>query len=206
MYSRILILLAVLVGIVPICQAKTIGELFVDEPGYVIPLLDKRVKMDMIDYQREGIGKVFNNALGSGSHITSSSDSHISVQVTESSSVDMMLITNKKDSVIVTISTVAMPAKDSRVECFNTKWEKVDEKKYFKAATMKDFIKIKKGDKTKKESVLEAIEFPIIWYSPDMEAAKPTITAHHGLKEYMSKEDYEKISPYLVDEIKIRIK
>lgn len=205
MYSRILILLAVLVGIVPICQAKTIGELFVDEPGYVIPLLDKRVKMDMIDYQKEGIGKVFNNALGSGSYITSSSDNHISLQVTKSSQVELMLIANKKDSVILAISTVDMPAKDSRVECFNTKWEKVDEKKYFKAVEMKDFIKIPKGDKTKKESVLDAIEFPIIWYSLDLFNGR-CITAHHGMKEYMSEEDYKKISPYLVNEIKIKIK
>ena len=54
-------------------------------------------------------------------------------------------------------------------------------------------------DKTKKETVLEAIDFPIVSYTinPD----KATIIARHGLSEYMSKEDYKKIKPYLQDSI-----
>ena len=187
-------------------NARTINDFFIDEPGYVLPLLDKRVKMDMIDYEREGIGKDFKNAFGDGTHIISTSDTHISVKVTNSSTVEMILIPCKKDSVILTITTVELPAKDSRVECFNTSWKKIDETKYFKVVTMKDFISIPKGDKTKKETILEAIEFPIISYSLNILQNIGTITARHGLKEYMSKEDYEKIAPYLKDSIEIPIK
>jgi hypothetical protein len=184
-------------------NARTISDFFIDEPGHILPLLDKRVKMDMIDYENEGIKKEFNNAFGEGSHITSMSDSHISVKVSNSSSVEMLLIPCKKDSVILTISTFAIPAKDSRVECFNTSWGKIDSKKYFKAPTMNDFIVIPKGDKTKKKTILEAIEFPIIYYSLNNDG---TITARHSLKEYMSKEDFDKIAPYLKDEIIVNIK
>ena len=92
---------------------------------------------------------------------------------------------------------------DEVVECFNTSWGKIDSKKYFKAPTMNDFIVIPKGDKTKKKTILEAIEFPIIYYSLNNDG---TITARHSLKEYMSKEDFDKIAPYLKDEIIVNIK
>lgn len=206
MIRRITLSIVFLVCVVLASNAQAIHKFFIEEPGNVLPLLSKKVKMDMIDYEKEGIGKVFNNALGDGAYITSVSDTHISIKTSKSTSVEMILVPCKKDTVILTITTVELPAKDSRVECFNTSWQKLDVKKYFKAPTMKDFIVIPKGDKTKKETILEAIDFPLISYSLNTLPDFGTITARHSLKEYMSKDDYEKISPYLKDELIIKLK
>ena len=183
-------------------EARTIRELFIEEPGHVLPLINDKVKMDMIDYHNEGIKKVFPNVLGHGTELIAVTDNYISVTSTASTSVELLLITQKTDSVIIAITTVALPAKDSRIELYNTSWEKLNLK--LNTPTMKDFISIPKGDKTKKETVLQSIDLPIISYSinPD----NGTITARHSLKEYLSKDEYEKIAPYLRDSIEIPIK
>ena len=201
MKKRFFTLITLLVCVTSFIEAHTIQELFIEEPGQVLPLLSKKVKMDMIDYHNEGINKELPNALGNGTHFISVTDNFISLHTSNSTTVELLLTHHKKDSVIVTITTVSLPARDSRIEFYNTNWEKINVKKLIKTPTMKDFITIPKGDKTKKETVLKAIDFPLISYSINPDNC--TITARHSLKEYMSDEDYEKISPYLKEHITI---
>lgn len=182
-------------------KARTIKDLFVSEPGRLIPLLSQSTKMDMIDYLEAGRMAEVNNELGKGTHFINVTDNYMSIQMSKSSTVELLLMPiSKKDSVIVAITTIALPAKDSRIEFYTTDWGKYKHnKRFIKEPTMKDFISIPKGDKTKKETILSAIDFPIIQYTinPD----NHTIVARHGLEEYMSKEDYKKIKPYLQDSI-----
>lgn len=182
-------------------KARTIKDLFVSEPGRLMPLLSQSTKMDMIDYLEAGRMAEVNNALGKGTHFINVTDNYMSIQMSKSSTVELLLMPiSKKDSVIVAITTIALPAKDSRIEFYTTDWGKYKHnKRFIKEPTMKDFISIPKGDKTKKETILSAIDFPIIQYTinPD----NHTIVARHGLEEYMSKEDYKKIKPYLQDSI-----
>lgn len=182
-------------------KARTIKDLFVSEPGRLMPLLSQSTKMDMIDYLEAGRMAEVNNALGKGTHFINVTDNYMSIQMSKSSTVELLLMPiSKKDSVIVAITTIALPAKDSRIEFYTTDWGKYKHnKRFIKEPAMKDFISIPKGDKTKKETILSAIDFPIIQYTinPD----NHTIVARHGLEEYMSKEDYKKIKPYLRDSI-----
>lgn len=185
-------------------EARTIKHLFIEEPEQVLPLLNKGVKMDMIDYHNEGIEKYFPNAFGDSTHIISATDTYFDIQVSKSSRVQMQLYTFKKDTVIAVVTTVALPAKDSRIEFFNTSWKRLDGKNIFKAPSMKDFVIIPNGHKMRKEAVLDTIEFPIISFSINPEIG--TIIARQSLKEYMSKEDYDKISPYLKPSIEVKLK
>lgn len=203
-FKSIILLLTLLAVFALTAEASTLKELFIEESGQVFPLLNRKVKMDMIDYCNEGVYKDFPNALGDGCRINKMSDNHLSINTSKNHTVELLLTQHKKDSIIVAITTVNLPAKDSRIEFFNTRWEKLDTKKFFKEPSMKNFIKIPKGDKTKKETVLNSIDFPIICYS--INPAKNVINARHSLKSYMSKDDYEKIAPYLVDSLAIPIK
>lgn len=187
-------------------KARTIKDIFVSEPGYLMPLLSKGAKMDMIDYLSVGQMAEVNNSLGKGTHFNKVTDNYMSVQISNSSTVELLLMpVSKRDTIIVAVTTFSLPAKDSRIEFFTTDWRRyVRTKSFIKEPTMKDFISIPKGDKTKKETVLAAIDFPIIQYriNPD----NNTIIATHGLKECMSKDDYEKIAPYLRDDLEYRFK
>lgn len=200
--KKIIFLILGLLLCIPLnIKARTIKDLFVSEPGRLMPLLSQSTKMDMIDYLEAGRMAEVNNALGKGTHFINVTDNYMSIQMSKSSMVELLLMPiSKKDSVIVAITTIALPAKDSRIEFYTTDWGKYKHnKRFIKEPTMKDFISIPKGDKTKKETILSAIDFPIIQYTinPD----NHTIVARHGLEEYMSKEDYKKIKPYLQDSI-----
>lgn len=186
-------------------KARTIKDFFISEPGYVLQLLSQRTKLDMIDYLNEDRMVDVKNNLDEISHFNKVTDNYMSVQTTTGSTVELLLMPiSRRDSIIIAVTTVELPAKDSRIQFFTTNWEKYRDNVLIKTPTMKDFIAIPKGDKTKKETILDMIEFPIISYSINPE--NNTITARHGLKEYMSKEDYEKISPYLKDSIELKYK
>lgn len=186
-------------------EARTIKDFFISEPGNLLSLISKSSRMDMIDYYNDGRMVDIKNAMGGTSHFIHVNDRYISLQTSNSSTLELLLQPiSKNDSIIVAITTCELPAKDSRIVIYNTNWKPLDATKHFRSVKMEDFIRIPKGDKTKKQTVLDAIEFPIISYSINPE--NHSITAHHGLKEYMSKEDYQKISPYLTDSIVIKLK
>lgn len=187
------------------CEARTIKDFFVSEPGEVLQLLSQRTKMDMIDYLNEGRMVDVVNNLDETSHFNKVTDNYMSIQVTAGTAVELLLMPmSKKDTVIVAVTTVELPSTDSRIQFFSTDWSQLHVKDYIKVPSMKDFIFIPKGDKTKKETILESIEFPIISYSINSE--KNTIISRHGLKKYMSKDDYERIAPYLRDSIELKRK
>lgn len=185
--------------------ARTIKDVFVSEPGNVLQLLSQRTKLDMIDYLNEGRMVDVKNEHDGVSHFNKVTDNYMSIQLTGNTKVELLLVSiTQKDSVVVAVTTVKLPSEDSRIEFFTPDWKKIDAEKHIKAPTMKDFIVIPKGDKMKKAIVLDKIEFPIISYTINPESN--TIIARHGLKEYMSKEDYERVAPYLTDSIELRLK
>lgn len=197
---RFILIVCLLSSAVFLTEARTIKDFFISEPGNVLPLISQRTRMDMIDYFNAGRMADVKNNLGKSSRFNKVTDDYMSIRISGSSTVEMLLMPiSKKDTVIITITTVELPAKDSRVAVYDTEWKPVETKRYFKPATMKNFVFIPKGDKTKKETVLAAIDFPIISYTIDADSR--TIVARHGLEQYMSEEDFKKIKPYLRDSI-----
>lgn len=205
MNRKIFTLSAFFLCLASVMGARTIKDLFIDEPETVFPLLSKSTKMDMIDYLNSGQPFEAETAFGKGTKFNRVTDNYMSVQVSSSSNVELLLLpVSEKDSIIVVVSTFSLPAKDSHIEIYTTKWEKCRTRDYLKEPTMKDFVYIPKGNKTKKKHILEALEFPVISYSINPENG--TLTVHHGLKDYMSKEDYDKIAPCLKDSLEIKLK
>ena len=123
-------------------QARTIKDIFLSEPGYLMPLLSKSAKMDMIDYLSVGQMADVNNALGKGTHFNKVTDSYMSVHISNGSTVELLLMpVSKRDTIVVAVTTFSLPAKDSRIEFFTTDWKRyVRTKTFMKEPTMKDKI------------------------------------------------------------------
>ena len=205
MKNRLFSIVCLLLCVISALEARTITDFFVSEPGNLFPLLTNSKKMDLVDYLAAGRMVEIDNTMGTGTHLTAASDDYLGIQVSGSSAVEMLMFpVSKNDTVIMAITTVALPAKDSRIEFFDTKWNRLDSKKFIKEPTMNDFVVIPKGDKTKKETVLEAIDFPIICYSFDKESN--SVIACQSLKDFMAKDEYEKIAPYLLDSLSFQLK
>ena len=184
-----------------VAEAKTIRELFADEPDDIFILLPKSTRLDMLDYFDVGKMVKVENSLSSGkkvSRLLKVTDSSIDVAVTQSSQVSMTLLTSAKaDSVIAVVQTYQVPYFDSQISFYDVDWNKLNTSKYFDAPTVKSFI-LPGTDKKIVNDILQSVKFSLISYSIEQaDNGDVTLTASLNLEGVMVKEDYDRIKDYL---------
>ena len=192
-----------------VAEAKTIRELFADEPDDIFILLPKSTRLDMLDYFDVGKMVKVENSLSSGkkvSRLLKVTDSSIDVAVTQSSQVSMTLLTSAKaDSVIAVVQTYQVPYFDSQISFYDVDWNKLNTSKYFDAPTMKSFI-LPGTDKKIVNDILQSVKFSLISYSIEQaDNGDVTLTASLNLEGVMVKEDYDRIKDYLSKTIVYRL-
>lgn len=185
--------------------ARTIRDFFISEPDDIFIIIDKNTRLDLLDYYDGGRIVSTQNALGDDTQLIKVSDNYLSIQLSESSTVEMQLIfPSKKDTVIVVNHIVYTPVPDSKLMFYNKDWEKLNNKKFIKEPTIESFINIESLSFKKKKDILDMVEFPLISYS--INPQKNKIVASNGLKEYLTKEEYNKIAPYFKNNIEFILK
>ena len=192
-----------------VAEAKTIRELFADEPDDIFILLPKSTRLDMLDYFDVGKMVKVENSLSSGkkvSRLLKVTDSSIDVAVTQSSQVSMTLLTSAKaDSVIAVVQTYQVPYFDSQISFYDVDWNKLNTSKYFDAPTVKSFI-LPGTDKKIVNDILQSVKFSLIFYSIEQaDNGDVTLTASLNLEGVMVKEDYDRIKDYLSKTIVYRL-
>ena len=192
-----------------VAEAKTIRELFADEPDDIFILLPKSTRLDMLDYFDVGKMVKVENSLSSGkkvSRLLKVTDSSIDVAVTQSSQVSMTLLTSAKaDSVIAVVQTYQVPYFDSQISFYDVDWNKLNTSKYFDAPTVKSFI-LPGTDKKIANDILQSVKFSLISYSIEQaDNGDVTLTASLNLEGVMVKEDYDRIKDYLSKTIVYRL-
>ena len=192
-----------------IAEAKTIRELFADEPDDIFILLSKSTRLDMLDYFDVGKMVTVENSLSAGkkvSRLLKVTDSSIDVAMTKSSQVSMTLLTSAKaDSVIAVVKTYQLPYFDSQISFYDVDWNKLNTSKYFDAPTVKSFI-LPGTDKKIVNDILQSVKFSLISYSIEQaDNGDITLTASLNLEGVMVKEDYDRIKDYLSKTIVYRL-
>ena len=192
-----------------VAEAKTIRELFADEPDDIFILLPKSTRLDMLDYFDVGKMVKVENSLSSDkkvSRLLKVTDSSIDVAVTQSSQVSMTLLTSAKaDSVIAVVQTYQVPYFDSQISFYDVEWNKLNTSKYFDAPTVKSFI-LPGTDKKIVNDILQSVKFSLISYSIEQaDNGDVTLTASLNLEGVMVKEDYDRIKDYLSKTIVYRL-
>lgn len=183
-----------------VSNARSIRDFFVNEPHDLFALIDASTRLDLLDYYDTGRIVSSQNNLGDDTQFIKVTDDFLSIQLSESSEVEMrLLFPSKNDTIIVVNSTIKSPVEDSKLEFFDTNWNTLDTKKFITLPLIKSFISIPKEDKTPQNYILDAIDFPLISYSINPENA--SITASQNMEKYMSKEEYMKIAKYLIPTI-----
>lgn len=202
-------MLCMMVCFSSVAEAKTIRELFADEPDDIFILLPKSTRLDMLDYFDVGKMVKVENSLSSGkkvSRLLKVTDSSIDVAVTQSSQVSMTLLTSAKaDSVIAVVQTYQVPYFDSQISFYDVDWNKLNTSKYFDAPTVKSFI-LPGTDKKIVNDILQSVKFALISYSIEQaDNGDVTLTASLNLEGVMVKEDYDRIKDFLSKTIVYRL-
>lgn len=184
--------------------ARSIRDFFLTESGDVFKALPSNRRADMLAYYDVGRLMPTTGNFGEKATLEKVTDSYLKVTTSEASDVQMKLLKSGRDTMILVINTVKIPACDSRIRLFTKDWKELSPTKAIKQPKMEDFIAIPKGSKVKKADILGQIRFPIISYTAD--SVSNVITAHQELKDFMSKEDYRLIEPFLKKELVLKLK
>ena len=188
-------------------EAKTIRELFADEPDDIFMILPKSTRLDMLDYFDVGRMVSMESNMTSNkkeSRLLKVTDNQIDVALTGASQVSMTLLTENSDSIIAVVQTYQLPYFDSQISFFDTNWNRLNTKKYFTEPTVKSFI-IKGADKAKVNEILSLVKFALISYQIEQTDGVTTLTASLNLEGVMVKEDYNQIKDYLTKTVVFRL-
>ena len=188
-------------------EAKTIRELFADEPDDIFMILPKSIRLDMLDYFDVGRMVSMESNMTSNkkeSRLLKVTDNQIDVALTGASQVSMTLLTENSDSIIAVVQTYQLPYFDSQISFFDTNWNKLSTKKYFTEPTVKSFI-TQAADKAKVNEILSLVKFALISYQIEQTDGVTTLTASLNLEGVMVKEDYDQIKDYLTKTVVFRL-
>lgn len=185
-------------------EARTIRDFFASEPGQVFMLLPKTTRLDLLDYYDNGQLVYARNNMGMGTKLIKVEDNFINIRMSDSKTVQMLLVTAKKDSVIAVIETVETPVADSHISFYDTSWMPLPASKFFAMPTMESFV-LKTVDKAKREQLLQDIVFPLI--SLNFEGDDhTTLVARHGLKEFLVKDEYKPYASSFAESLNYNLK
>ena len=188
-------------------EAKTIRELFADEPDDIFMILPKSTRLDMLDYFDVGRMVSMESNMTSNkkeSRLLKVTDNQIDVALTGASQVSMTLLTENSDSIIAVVQTYQLPYFDSQISFFDTNWNRLNTKKYFTEPTVKSFI-TQAADKAKVNEILSLVKFALISYQIEQTDGVTTLTASLNLEGVMVKEDYDQIKDYLTKTVVFRL-
>ena len=184
-------------------QARTVADIFVASTDDALNVIPQNNRAEMLAYLREA-GRVVptETAYGEEATLLRATDNYLKVRMSCASQIEMLMLTHKRDTVVLVVQTVETPVLDSRIMAIDTKGTPLPLDRVFKVPQMKDFVRVTKGTKKKREDVLKCVRFPLISYTINDSAM--TLTARQNLKEFMSTDDYAEIAPYLADSITYR--
>lgn len=103
--------------------ARTAADFFVTAPGSVMPYTDSNLRLDLLDYYRYGSDRSMPDRTSTPLRITGESDRTLTVAVGEEGSrVQIAVLPAGKDTLLAVVTTVTLPAPDSRVDFYNKDW------------------------------------------------------------------------------------
>lgn len=98
-------------------------------PKSLMPLLSVNDRLDIVDYYRYGSDRPRPDIFGTEWHITALSDATVTIATTDSvaqATVQLGVIPAGRDTVVAVITTVALPARDSRVALYRlSDWSEI---------------------------------------------------------------------------------
>lgn len=199
--KRISILLFALCFITGI-KAQDMASVFTNMPAVYLPQLESNWRKDMIDLYNSGKEARVQNTMTGTSELKKLTADYILIQTTERSTLEMKLLPLVNNThVICMISTVSGPVADSFVDFFTTDWQPLPATDLFDAAAPEWFIK-KDAGQTSDDYISAVSRLDMHLFKYELNPDKLTLTATYTTPLYLSREDRDKLTPFLKAEPK----
>ena len=186
--QKIILFALLLLSSTTIYAGHTIDAYFISAPAQLIPQLDENRRKDLIDFHNAGVAHHIVNQLGGEVLIDTIDDMQITVKL----SIQIALLPVADTvGVIAVVHTVSLPAQDSRITFYDTRWQPIENGKIFTAPTAKTFLN--KSSKKTAQQVADLIDMLPVSYVISGRA----LQAREDLKTYLPEEVYERLAPLL---------
>lgn len=170
----------------------TAGDMLVNAPASVMPLLPRNTRLDMIDYFKSSLPNASANLMQGKSRVTALTPDNVELEMSSASTYQLALLPAGKDTVAVLIETVATPVRDSAVRFFSKGWNPVA-RDCFDAPVLADWLSAE--GKRRRNEVESAVPFIMASYHYDPATRRLTVT--NNMSEYFTADDYAPIEPLL---------
>lgn len=185
-------------------QTRTARIAFVNAPDDIFLLLKQDARLDMVDYFMSNMDNTTANALEGESRITAMTDDLLTVEASASATYHVVILPAEsadKDDVVAVITTVAAPARDSRIAFYNARtWEPLDSRRLMPELTLKSWLTDE--GRRNRSTVESMVPFVLAEYTYD--PATLTLTARSTLRDFLSPEINEIVTPYLRSALSMR--
>lgn len=180
-------------------SAQNIGDIFLTMPEGVIFGLDAAGKEKLVSNHNDTTGIVVEREVLGEIERLGISDDFISLQTSEAGTLQIKLLPLINDSkIICVVKTVCSTICDSQIQFYTTKWMPIPQGELFPKKDKDWFIK-PDADKNSQEFINAYAALDLNPIVITLSADDTSLEASYDIENYLSGDDYKKISPYLID-------
>lgn len=190
--SRLILFTLLLLTSITTYGRRPIDSYFVTAPKQLLPHLSENSRKDLIDLHDAGHESRVKHPLGRTIEITSLDDRQITVQLSSASSLQIALLPVADTlGIIAVVENVSLPAHDSRLSFYDTRWQPIATDRLFAAPAPETFMD--KGSQKERRRAADLVDLLPISYT----IKGDTLWAEESLKEYLPEEIHKRIAPLL---------
>lgn len=177
--------------------AQDMKTVFVAMPDSVAPLLTKVNKEDCIDFLASNMKAVVKDRFDTAVEMKELTDDYVLLTTAANHSMEMKLLPlNDSVKVVCLIRTVCASACDSKIHFYSSDWTKKIPASEFLTLPSEDAFFLP-NDTVTEEYTLIRKKADMLLMKASLSKENHTLTFEYTTPHYMSKEDREKLMPYL---------
>lgn len=182
-----------------LAQSQNIAPLVIGMPDDMLVGVTLEQRKQLIVAENDTVEAIAVNVLGDAVKRLDFTDDYIAFQTSKAGTLQLKLLPLVNNSQIIgVITTVCGTACDSRIDFYTTDWSPLKQSDLFPQITKDSFLK-SDIDKTTDDfrNAYAALDMTPVKLS--FSKSDKNITAVYDIKSYLSKDDYEKLKPFLKD-------
>ncbi|MBF0576069.1 DUF3256 family protein [Dysgonomonas sp. GY617] len=184
-----------LIGLV--AQAQNIAPLVIAMPDDMLIGVTLEQRKQLIAPEKDTAQAVVVNAVGDTIKRLGFTDDYIALQTSKVGTLEVKLLSLVNNSQIIgVITTVCGPACDSRIDFYTTDWNPLGQPDLFPQINKDVFLK---GDidRTSDDFLNAYASLDMTPVKLNFSSSDKNIVATYDIKNYLSKDDYKKLEPFL---------
>lgn len=171
-----------------------IREVFTELATPTLEPLDRNERLDMLDYFDSGLATPVTSALGEACVITSADDNSLCIDMGAGTTVGLYMLKAGKDSIVMQITDLSLPAVDSAIEFYNTDSQPLSLDKFLPHLCLSDWT-------ARRLSADEQLDLEnnigFIMYKADYDAATGNLVLTGSFSDYLPEESVKVIEKFL---------